>query len=173
MPPVASGDDHHDDSSNPPSQPGAGPSLPPTDPDDPIGDINESDAVALCTAEAGHELKGYGMVSVLSGSSISNVHGPLLLEISLLKDLSNIHGFVIIKGKASNSVVNDISNTRGAMVLCGVSVDEISNTRGSLVLLNSTVKSIDDHRGNIKTMNSEIGSWSNIRGGMIQEIPKK
>lgn len=79
-------------------------------------------------------------------------------------DLDQNGGGTTYISVADNSVIDEIKNTHGKTVLCGVRVKKISNNVGSLILINSYADSLDMKKGNLCLRNSTVTAISNMKG---------
>ena len=120
---------------------------------DGVQDLSEDDVdEKLDYAEASCKYaaeKWFTGVTLAENSSITGVKNGIYL-VDHLAAIEDGFGNVVIYSQAANAKVNEISNFKGNVIVCGLDVGSInSGSLGNVYVVGGNVGNIDDFKGNV------------------------
>jgi hypothetical protein len=107
------------------------------------------------------------LATLANGANVKDTRGNMLFKGDQLGTFSNVRGNLRVLGTAANSSIQEVTDSRGNHIFCGIDVKKISNSVGNIVVVGADVGDISDTVGNIVIIDGKItGNVTNVQGNI-------
>lgn len=100
--------------------------------------------------------------------NMSSINGNLLFKANSLGALSSLYGNVRILGLKPDSSINEIKDSFGNLIVCGMDIKKLTNHSGNVIVVDGDVGDISGLKGNLRIVGGKLnGSVVNVTGNIL------